>query len=156
MSWHSRITARSACRASKRCCRGTAVFEGDTDSERYFALVAQGIRRGATAVQAVRSAVAAIIESGITYTSLNAVLLNPAELVAICQFDTVARPAEQATEQFALRLDVRDGLVGVVSGGWDGAPQIRLTNGTLVRIKFGTAAVHFEDVASTSLRCLIS
>jgi hypothetical protein len=118
--------------------------------------VAQDIHRGATAVHAVRSAVAAIIESGITYSSLNAVLLTPEELVAICQFDTVARPAEQATEQFALRLDVRDGLVGVVSSGWDGAPQARLTNGTLVRIELGTAAVHFEDIASTSSRCLIS
>jgi predicted glutamine amidotransferase len=132
-----------------------AVLEGDTDSERYFALVADGIRRGATAAQAVRSAAEAILESGIAYTSLNAVLLTPEELVAICQFDIVARPAEQAAEQFALRLDVRDGLVGVVSGGWDGAPRTRLANGTLIRIELGTAAMHFEDVAGTSSRCLI-
>jgi predicted glutamine amidotransferase len=131
------------------------LLEGDTDSERYFALVADSMQRGATAVQAVRSAAAAILESGIAYTSLNAVLLTPEELVAICQFDTLSRPAGQAAEQFALRLDVRDGLVGVVSGGWDGAPQTRLANGTLLRIELGTAAMYFEDVAGSSSRCLI-
>jgi predicted glutamine amidotransferase len=132
-----------------------AVLEGDTDSERYFALVADGMSRGETAARAMRSAVLAIIEAGLTYTALNAVLLTPAELVAICQFDPASRPDGQAAAQFTLRLDVRDGLVGVVSGGWEGAPPTRLANGTLVRIDLGTAAVYFEDVAGTSSQCLI-
>jgi predicted glutamine amidotransferase len=133
-----------------------AVLDGDTDSERYFALVADRIRQGDTATQALRSAVLAITEAGLAYTSLNAVLLTSAELVAVCQFDPASRPAGQAEAQFTLRLDIRDGVVGVVSGGWEGAPRTRLANGTLVRIELGTTSVHFEDVSRTSSRCLIS
>lgn len=132
------------------------VLAGDTDSERYFALVADRIRRGDTATQALRSAVLAITEAGLTYTSLNAVLLTSAELVAVCQFDPASRPDGQAEAQFTLRLDIRDGAVGVVSGGWDGAPRTRLANGTLVRFELATASVHIEDIIRTSSRCLIS
>jgi predicted glutamine amidotransferase len=120
------------------------VLSGDTDSERYFALLLGHIRDGASGAEAIRAAATAILASGVPYTSLNAVLLTATELVALCQFDPSARPG--AADLFDLRLDVRAGIAGVVSSGWDGAPATTLANGTLVRIELGDATPRIQHL----------
>ena len=65
---------------SQRARRGT------TDSERYFLLVAQRLRDGATPAEALRTT-ADEIAATTPFTSLNCLLLTPDELYAFCRFD---------------------------------------------------------------------
>jgi predicted glutamine amidotransferase len=111
-----------------------AVLVGDTDSEMYFQLIMRGLRAGAASRVALTRAVGLIQQSGAAWTSLNAVLLTPQSVIAVCAFDPAA-PFETAFPgHFDLHVRAGRDFVGVVSSRWEGSPLLKLANRTVVEI----------------------
>ena len=107
---------------------------GDTDSEMYFRLVMRGLLAGESPRDALTQAATLIQESEAAWTSLNAVLLTPQHVTAVCAFDPAA-PLEVAFPgHFDLHLRAGRDFVGVVSSRWEGSPLLKLANGSTVEI----------------------
>jgi predicted glutamine amidotransferase len=112
---------------SKRRLRGT------TDSERYFLLVAQRLRDGASPTEALRTT-ADEIAATTPFTSLNCLLLTPDELYAFCRFDPDADLEDRDPEYYDLRYRVSGDAVVVSSSGWGRGWQ-ELANGDLLVVR---------------------
>jgi hypothetical protein len=118
-----------------------SVLRGETDSERYFALIRQFLATGMPALSAIVSAIRLIQDAEIFYSSLDAILLGPKDLTAACFFDPAASFERRTPGHFTLHLDIRHDVLGVVSSGWNGAPPISLMNGTIATVDLATRAV---------------
>jgi predicted glutamine amidotransferase len=99
---------------------------GTTDSERYFLQVLSGLEAGQDMITAIEAAVARI-DRLFTPNSLNAMLLTPGALYAICYYwperiphaALAARGMECGTDQYfeLAHLETETGIV-VASSGW--------------------------------------
>lgn len=98
---------------------GARVPVGDTDSERYFALV-NALTRLHGPVEALRRA-AAIISERASVVSLNALMLTHAAMYATCFFDADNVRADRDTDpdSYLLNFLATPERVLVASNGWD-------------------------------------
>jgi predicted glutamine amidotransferase len=120
---------------------------GSTDSERYFlAVLAEVMRenqfypngRGRLA-----DSVAAIVEriaASHAFTSLNAMIATPDELIAVCCYDPAAEEKEEEPDYYRLGYRVTPGAVIVSSSGW-GAEWSSLENGQILVVQRDTLDV---------------
>ena len=106
---------------------------GTTDSERYFLLVAQRLRDGASPAEALRTT-ADEIAATTPFTSLNCLLLTPDELYAFCRFDPHGDLEDKDPEYYDLRYRVSGDAVVVSSSGWGRGWQ-ELGNGDLLVVR---------------------
>jgi predicted glutamine amidotransferase len=125
-------------------------LEGDTDSERYFALLSAA-RAEVGPVDGVRSAVAKISAS-VTASSLNAMFLNEQELTIISSHDPAAAPAPTgqgaADEQGYFELFAKTGATSIVvaSSAWGRRGWDRLPNGHMMRVDVNTRSVETDEI----------
>jgi predicted glutamine amidotransferase len=122
-------------------------LKGNTDSERYYLAVLSKLPElGAGGALA---ATAAQIGQSLEYTSLNAMLVTPDALHAVCRFDPAAEEAEEP-EYFRLRYKVSDSAVVIASTGW-GSGWDTLGNGELLTVQRHTLAVSVQPVSGSVL-----
>ena len=107
--------------------------QGTTDSERYFLLVAERLRDGASPADALRTT-ADEIAATTPFTSLNCLLLTPDELYAFCRFDPDGDLEDKDPEYYDLRYRVSGDAVVVSSSGWGRGWQ-ELANGDLLVVR---------------------
>ncbi len=134
--------------------RHRAALAGTTDSERYFAAVRTAIDEGARPLGAAVSTVAAL-RAAYPHRSLNALLLTPAELIAVHASQDVptpydefaAVPAQQlprfhADGYYLMRMRRgEDGSVVFASSGLDIAGWEPLPAESVTRVDLATLAV---------------
>jgi predicted glutamine amidotransferase len=120
---------------------------GDTDSERYFLAVLA--RLPELGVAGALAATAATISAGHEFTSLNAMLVTPDALHAVCRFDPAAEEQEQP-EYFRLRYKVSDTAVVIASTGW-GSGWDTLANGELLTVERHTLKVSVRPITDSVL-----
>lgn len=117
---------------------------GTTDSERYFLALRSRMRHqstGAALAQTVRD----IVECGAQVHSLNALVLTPTHLYAVCSYD----PASYADQDYypLMHRRVDDTLV-VTSTGWtEGPGWTALENGQLLVVERETLETSVVPVA---------
>lgn len=94
----------------------TWMITGETDSERYFYLILTEVRKHGF-VAGVERAVA-IVKEHADYSSINAMIMNGDQFIALAEFDPERRPAFGDPDYYDLhyRKDI-DGVV-VASTGW--------------------------------------
>lgn len=140
-----------------------ALRRGTTDSERYFLAVlgaardagvsgggpAQGAHatpHGAAALADGLADTAHRIAQSLTSGGLNALVVTPDHLIAVCRFDPAAQEREPEPEYYCLRYRVTDDAVVVSSSGW-GAGWQTLGNGELLAVDRTTLAVSIRPIA---------
>lgn len=111
-----------------------ALRAGTTDSERYFlAMLAKA--RGAGAVEGIAATVQRLASSPqIEFSSLNAVIATPEELIAVCLYDTIAQEKEDEPDYYHMRYRVTADSVVMSSSGW-GAGWSPLRNGEMIVVR---------------------
>jgi predicted glutamine amidotransferase len=90
---------------------------GDTDSERYFLAVLARTRAGEAPGAALAGTVRDIAGQ-CTFSSLNALLLTPDRLLAVCLPGPHADQHDEGPDYFALRYRATGDTVVVASSGW--------------------------------------
>jgi predicted glutamine amidotransferase len=130
---------------------------GSTDSERYFlAVLAEVMRenqrypngRGRLAAS-VAAAVETIAASQV-FTSLNAMIATPDELIAVCCYDPVAEEKEEEPDYYHLGYRVTEGAVIVSSSGW-GTEWSSLENGQILVVQRDTLDVSVGWIADARM-----
>lgn len=101
-------------------------MRGDTDSERYFAVIITEIRK-AGLVDGIVAAVRRIREE-CNYTSLNAMVLTPHQMIIINEHTFKAVPPGQTEAYYDLYYRKDDEGVLVASSGWDQAGWTLIDN----------------------------
>jgi predicted glutamine amidotransferase len=116
---------------------------GDTDSERYFLATLANARR-TNPVEGLAATIARITES-YEFSSLNAMIATPEELIAVCRYDPIAQEKEDEPDYYHLRFfrATPDSVV-VSSTGW-GSGWTPLENGEILVIR-GTLDVSVLSV----------
>ena len=122
---------------------------GTTDSERYFLLVAQRLRDGASPAEALRTT-ADEIAATTPFTSLNCLLLTPGELYAFCRFDPDGDLEDKDPEYYNLRYRTSGDAVVVSSSGWGRGWQ-ELANGDLLVVRRRTLETHVLEGAELGI-----
>lgn len=92
-------------------------MRGDTDSERYFATIITNIRKVGLidgVIDAVR-----LIREKCDYSSLNAMLLTPHQMIIINEHNTNRVPKGEAADYYDLYYRKDSSGVIVASNGWD-------------------------------------
>ena len=74
------------------------------------------------------------------FTSLNAMIVTPDELIAVCYYDPVAEEKEEEPDYYRLGYRVTPGAVIVSSSGW-GAEWSSLENGQILVVQRDTLDV---------------
>lgn len=101
---------------------GGAPCDGDTDSERYFRLVAAELAREEPELAIPRAA--ARIMAAAQFEALNALLLTPTALYAYSFFNEEAmRERGVAKDAYDLHYSIEESQVTIASTGWDRDPQ---------------------------------
>lgn len=118
--------------------------KGYTDSERYFLATLAQARR--TNPAAGLAATVRQISKAHEFTSLNAMIVTPDELIAVCCYDPVAQEKEDEADYYHLRYRVTPGAVVVSSSGW-GAEWTSLENGEILVVQRGTLDVSVRLIA---------
>lgn len=120
--------------------------QGDTDSERYFLAVLSRLAEGADPATALARTVADVLASGAQVHSLNALLLTPEALLAVCAYD----PGSYADPDYYPLLHRRTGdTVVVASTGWtDAAHWSVLRNGQALVVDLATLGTTVLPVAA--------
>ncbi len=118
--------------------------KGYTDSERYFLATLAEARRANPA--AGLAATVRKISKEHEFTSLNAMIATPDELIAVCCYDPVAQEKEDQPDYYHLRYRVTPGAVVVASSGW-GTGWTSLENGEILVVQRGTLNVSVRLVA---------
>jgi predicted glutamine amidotransferase len=96
--------------------------DGDTDSERYFRLVAAELARDEPEFAIPRAA--ARIAANAEFEALNALLLTPTALYAYSFFNEEAmRKRGVAEDTYDLHYSIEDSQVTIASTGWDRNPD---------------------------------
>jgi predicted glutamine amidotransferase len=118
---------------------------GTTDSERYFLALRSRLRHEEPGTALVRT-VEAVVQTGAAVNSLNALLLTPTHLYAVCSYD----PASDADPQYYPLLHRRVGdRVVVTSTGWtDSTGWSTLGNGQLLVVDRRTLGTSVVPVAA--------
>jgi predicted glutamine amidotransferase len=118
---------------------------GETDSERYFYLLLTEIEKHGI-VEGVKSAIA-IIESVCTFSSINAMLLTPENLIVISKFNADRIPNGQPEDYYELRYKLADRTFLIASSGWHQDPTTwhPLANGTLMVIN-RSSVISAQDI----------
>jgi predicted glutamine amidotransferase len=111
---------------------------GDTDSERYFLATLAEARRTNPA-DGLAGTVQRIAASQ-SFSSLNAVIATPEELIAVCCYNPVAEEKEDEPDYYHLRYRVTPGAVVVSSSGW-GGEWSSLENGQMLIVRRDTLDV---------------
>jgi predicted glutamine amidotransferase len=108
------------------------LLEGDTDSEKYF-LVALGCidRLGPLPgmIEAVRK-----ISNSCDYTSLNAMLLTPDELVVVSRYRVERIPPDEPADYYEIRYKATEDRVIAASTGWKQEGWTNFPNPSVSRI----------------------
>ncbi|MDT4972480.1 MAG: hypothetical protein QOG22_2623 [Pseudonocardiales bacterium] len=120
---------------------------GDTDSERYFLATLANARR-TNPVEGLAATVARITES-YEFSSLNAMIATPEELIAVCRYDPIAQEKEDEPDYYHLRIRATPDSVVVSSTGWGsgwGSGWTPLENGEILVIRRGTLDVSVLSV----------
>lgn len=118
---------------------------GTTDSERYFLALRSRMRHEEPGTALVRT-VEAVVRSGAVVNSLNAMLLTPSHLYAVCSYD----PASDDDPQYypLLHRQVDDHVV-VTSTGWtDSTGWSTVSNGQMLVVERGTLRTSVVPVAT--------
>jgi predicted glutamine amidotransferase len=130
---------------------------GSTDSERYFlavlAEVMRGNRRYPNGQGTLAASVAATVEriaASHVFTSLNAMIATPDELIAVCCYDPVAEEKEEEPDYYHLGYRVTPGAVIVSSSGW-GAEWSSLENGQILVVQRDTLDVSVGWIADARM-----
>ncbi|HWD95670.1 MAG TPA: class II glutamine amidotransferase [Acidimicrobiales bacterium] len=113
-------------------------LEGNTDSERYFRLLLSSMSNG-DVEEGLRKAVATIVEHQ-TYSSLNALVLTPDALFAVCYFSNSPLPPELPDDYYEMGVFSANGATVVASSGWQHGEWSPLGNGNMLRIDRATGA----------------
>ena len=92
-------------------------MRGDTDSERYFATIITEVRKLGL-IDGVISAVRLIREK-CDYSSLNAMILTPHQMVIVNEHNSTRIPAGEAEDYYDLYCRKDGSGVIVASSGWD-------------------------------------
>ena len=130
---------------------------GSTDSERYFLAVLAEVMsenqlypndRGRLAAS-VAAAVERIAASQ-AFTSLNAMIATPDELIAVCCYDPVAEEKEEEPDYYHLGYRVTPGAVIVSSSGW-GTGWSPLENGQILVVRRDTLDVSVGWIADARM-----
>ena len=130
---------------------------GSTDSERYFLAALAEERRGNQLYPGCRGSladsVAATVEriaASHSFTSLNAMIATPDELIAVCCYDPVAEEKEEEPDYYHLGYRVTPGAVIVSSSGW-GAEWSSLENGQILVVQRDTLDVSVGWIADARM-----
>ena len=122
-----------------------AELEGDTDSEQYFAALVTKLRESnGDFVAAYKELVKDL--APIHYTSVNALILTPDELVIVCQHKPENLSSDLESDYYDLFWQTNNGITSAWSSGV--RPNVnsfnKLTNGNILRIDSGngTASTH--------------
>ena len=114
------------------------------DSERYFLLVVEKMKELGD-VQGVKAAVK-VIKENTNYSSINAMLMTPEQLIIINEHDNSKRP-DFGTEDYYDLLFKKDGHSIVVgSSGWNQNGWEKIENHTIMVINRKSQAVSFEKI----------
>lgn len=118
---------------------------GTTDSERYFLALRSRMRDAEPGAALVRT-VEAIVASGAVINSLNALLLTPSHLYAVCSYD----PASDDDPDYYPLLYRREAdRVVVTSTGWiDSTGWSTVSNGQLLVVERSTLHTSLVPIAS--------
>ncbi|MDQ1549330.1 MAG: hypothetical protein QOD27_988 [Microbacteriaceae bacterium] len=129
-----------------------ALRHGTTDSERYFLAVLARMReapsQGADPASALAETVS-LIASTLEFSSLNAMIATPTELIAVSQFDPIAEAREAEPQYYQLRYRVGPDSVIVASSGWGTGWQV-VGNGEMLIVDRTTLAVSVRAIADVS------
>lgn len=127
---------------------------GDTDSERYFLAVLSRMAEGADAAEALATTVGDVLRSGAQVHSLNAMVLTPDALLAVCSHD----PGSYADPDYYPLLYRRIGdTVTVTSTGWtDAAGWSTVANGQMLVVERGSLHTALVPIATPELAALAS
>lgn len=124
-----------------------AELEGDTDSEQYFAALITKLRKhNGDFVMAYKELVLDL--APIHYTSVNALILTPDELVIVCQHKPENLSSDLEADYYELFWQTSNDITSAWSSGV--RPNIKscnkLTNGSLLRIDSGTGTVSTHEI----------
>jgi predicted glutamine amidotransferase len=122
---------------------------GDTDSERYFLAVLARIRGGEDPGAALAGTVRDIA-ARCDFSSLNALLLTPDRLYAVCRPGPEADQHQSGPDYFTLRYRVTGESVVVASSGW-GSGWRDLGDGDLLEVDRATLEVTVTAVDGATL-----
>lgn len=119
--------------------------QGTTDSERYFLALRSRLRHEEPGTALVHT-VEAIVDTGGVINSLNALLLTPSHLYAVCSYD----PASDDDPDYYPLLHRRvDDRVVVTSTGWtDSTGWSALSNGQMLVVDRATLNTSVVPVAA--------
>lgn len=119
--------------------------QGTTDSERYFLALRTRMREAEPGTALVRT-VDAIVRSGGVINSLNALLLTPTHLYAVCSYDPAS---DDDPNYYPLLYRREDDRVVVTSTGWtDSAGWSTVSNGQMLVVERGSLNTSLVPVAS--------
>jgi predicted glutamine amidotransferase len=107
-------------------------YKSSTDTEKYFYALLTSIEKNGL-VEGIRETVAHIVKEN-DYSSINAMLLTPEKLVAICQFNEEDKSEWTVDSHYELRYLVEDGVIKIASTGWGKDDWIALKNHSILLI----------------------
>jgi predicted glutamine amidotransferase len=129
-----------------------ALRQGTTDSERYFLAVLARMRLAGlpTADPAIALAeTVSSIASSLEFSSLNAMIATPTELIAVSQFDPIAEAKESEPQYYQLRYRIEPDAVIEASSGWGSGWQT-VGNGEMLVVDRDTLAVSVRAISDVS------
>jgi predicted glutamine amidotransferase len=121
---------------------------GDTDSERYF-LATRAEAKRTNPADGLAGTVRRIAASQ-SFSSLNAMIATPEELIAVCCYDPGAEKKEDEPDYYHLRYRVTPGAVVVSSSGW-GGEWSSLENGEMLIVRRDTLDVSVRSVTGAGI-----
>jgi predicted glutamine amidotransferase len=119
-------------------------LEGSTDSERYFRLLLASMRNG-NVEEGLRTTVATIVEHQ-TFSSLNALVLTPEALFAVCCYSDAPLAPGLPRDYYEMGYFSAHGATVVASSGWQHGDWSPLDNGNILRIDRVTGAATVTGV----------
>jgi predicted glutamine amidotransferase len=111
-------------------------LEGSTDSERYFRLFLSSMPNGDVG-EGLKRAVATIVEHE-TYTSVNALVLTPDALFAVCCYSKGPLAPGLPDDYYEMGYFSANGATVVASSGWRHGDWSPLGNGTILKVDRAT------------------
>lgn len=118
---------------------------GSTDSERYFLALRSRMRHEEPGTALVRT-VEAVVRQGGVINSLNAMLLTPDHLYAVCSYDPAS---DDDPDYYPLLYRRVDDHVVVTSTGWtDSTGWSRVSNGQMLVVERGSLNTSVVPVAT--------
>ena len=114
------------------------------DSERYFLLVVEKMKELGV-VNGVKAAVK-VIKENTNYSSINAMLMTPEELIIINEHDNAKRPDFGSEDYYDLLFKNDGHSIVVGSSGWNQEGWEKIENHTIMVINRKNQAFSFENI----------